>query len=140
MYTRKRSFLWGLLIALSLQAVQSCFSHERISKRKKANQCCNFDPQQNKLSLSCAAEKIIWVRIAWESGDPKSGGKIFFDSGFDPPVNEMIVPAIPDSIKNSKAIYMYLWNTSQVIYDYSLLVHPEDWKAGKLVYGHYSYR
>ena len=136
----RRAAFYGTMIVLSLQTLQSCFFNERLSKRKKANQCCSFDPQQNKLAMNCASEKVIFVRIAWESGDPVSGGKIFFESGFNPSVNEIVVPAIPDSIKNSKTIYIYLWNASQVIYDYSLQVHPEDWKIGKVVYGRYSYR
>ena len=135
----RRVAFYGTMIVLSLQT-QSCFFNGRLSKREKANQCCSFDPVQNKLVLNCGNVKIIFIEISVSSMQEGVSGTTFYKQSVDPPVNELLFPNIPDSIKYTRNITIDIWNSNQVIYDYSIGVTPEDWKTGKLVYGHYSYR
>jgi hypothetical protein len=108
--------------------------------RAKANECCNFNPMLNKLTLKCVNEKMVFVRVSIGSVRPGISGETFYEANFDPPLNEIILPSLPDSFKQLRTITIDIWNSNQTIYDYSIIVLPENWKSEKLVFAKYSYR
>ena len=132
----KRRFICHLLIFSFVVLNSSCF----FLISPKANQCCNFDPAQNKLVLKCGDASILFVRISVSSMREGVSGTEFFEKGFDPPVNEIILPDIPDSIKQTRDITIDIWESNQVIWDYSIRMTPEKWQSRKLVFARYSYR
>ena len=122
----------GLLIGVfAFFTLQSCWPINKI--RAKANQCCNFSPTTNKLSFNCGKDSIIFMRISF-------AGKTFYEQEYIPPVKEILIPIIPDSIKINRKIRIDVWNSNQVIHDYSITITPIDWQVGKLIYSNYSYR
>jgi len=119
----------------------SCFPIFSLKKiRAKANECCNFNPIQNKVTLRCGDKKIIFIRISIGSINPNISGETFYEANFNPPINETILPTLPDSIKQKRTISIDIWNTNQVIHDYRIKVIPENWKSEKLLFAKYSYR
>jgi len=87
----------------------------------------------NKLSFNCGKDSILFIRISFAAST-------FYEAEYAPPVKEIIIPPIPDFVKSNRDIKIDIWNSNQVIWDYSIIVTPSDWQAGKLIYSHYSYR
>jgi hypothetical protein len=138
----KKTFInYYLLLIFLIQLNTSCYSLFSLGKiRAKANQCCNFNPMQNKLTLNCKNEKIVLVRVSTGSIQPDIAGETFYQARFDPPQNEIILPSLPDSVKELRTITIDIWNSNQTIYDYTLTVLPENWKSEKVIFAKYSYR
>src|SRR5258705_10872118 len=95
-----KKFICYLLISLFVLSGNSCF----LLFPSKANQCCNFDPVKNKLVLNCGYARIIFIEISVSSMQEGVSGTTFFKQELDPPVNELVLPNIPDSIKNKRNI------------------------------------
>ncbi|HMI79900.1 MAG TPA: hypothetical protein VK484_13970 [Ferruginibacter sp.] len=126
--------------AVLIMALQSCVFGWLGKVRAKANECCNFETKFNKVNFRCGDEKIIFLRISVASNTPNVAGRTFYEAEYIPPVNELIIPELPDSIKQTREIIIDVWKANQTIQDYRMEVTSGDWQSGNTVYSRYSYR
>lgn len=104
------------------------------------SECCNFNPTDCEINVTCKEEKIRAVKILLV--EPGSGkfSPVYYENTYSNPVNEVTISTPLDSVIKSKIFLIKIWTNTHVIDDYRIEVRPSDWQNKKLIYGVYNYR